>query len=118
MGWTSEMDDLDRFKGYDEISVACIIALRRAANSEQRVAPHEERVRVKYGCTCNACDGGFLSKRMRAKLLRQLDRRHDLQSGYHNSEVAEALAFIEALLQDSSAGASTFIPSVRNVMKN
>jgi hypothetical protein len=64
------MDDSDSFKGCDDVSVACILAFRRASGVGDRNRPAEylEYMRAKYGCTCGLCDGGFLSKRMRVKL--------------------------------------------------
>ncbi|KAJ0415614.1 hypothetical protein BJY00DRAFT_254500 [Aspergillus carlsbadensis] len=56
----------DNFRGFDDASITCL-ALLRGYNIEQ--ASDSERNRLKYGCTCGDCVGGFLSPRLRDMLL-------------------------------------------------
>jgi hypothetical protein len=53
----------DRFDGFDENSVACLLKLNKV---EQPTAEQQER--AKFGCTCEKCVDGFISPRMFTKL--------------------------------------------------
>lgn len=56
----------DLFSGFDPATISCL-ALLRGLEAEQLSAA--EISRLKYGCTCGSCLGGFLSPRMREILL-------------------------------------------------
>jgi GNAT superfamily N-acetyltransferase len=53
----------DKFDGFDEDSTACLLLLRGIKDSSP-----EQRLRAKFGCSCNECLEGFLSPRMLMKL--------------------------------------------------
>ncbi|KAL4882714.1 hypothetical protein BJY04DRAFT_38921 [Aspergillus karnatakaensis] len=59
-------DISDRFTGYGDSKVSCL-ALLKGINLEK--VSKDEKDRLKFGCTCGRCIGGFLSPRMQDMLL-------------------------------------------------
>ncbi|KAK0738020.1 hypothetical protein B0T18DRAFT_421088 [Schizothecium vesticola] len=55
-----------RFLGFTPPTIQCIVRL--SGPTLYRDLTPIQVLRLKYGCTCDACDGGFLSPRMRAAL--------------------------------------------------
>lgn len=55
-----------RFVGYTPQAIQCIVRL--SGPTPYRDLTPIQVLRLKYGCTCGACDGGFLSPKMRAAL--------------------------------------------------
>ena len=55
-----------RFVGFTPSAIQCIACL--SDSTRYRDLTPIQVLRLKYGCTCGACDGGFLSPRMRAVL--------------------------------------------------
>ena len=53
----------DKFDGFDEDSTACLLLLQGLKDPLP-----EQRMRAKFGCSCNECLEGFLSPRMLMKL--------------------------------------------------
>ncbi|OGE52683.1 hypothetical protein PENARI_c009G07760 [Penicillium arizonense] len=49
----------DQFDGYDEKATACLLALNGHTNETP-----ESMNRLRFGCSCGSCLGGFLSRRM------------------------------------------------------
>jgi GNAT superfamily N-acetyltransferase len=90
----------DKFAGFSQRIIACIAALSDSEifnldeispdlineissaaeeikrNPKIQLALHS--LRLRYGCTCGECIGGFLSPRMRFALLCQAEIQHDL----------------------------------------
>lgn len=60
------IDISDRFTGYDDATISCLILLRDL-DREQMSAT--EFSRLKFGCTCGGCLEGFLSPRLLDMLL-------------------------------------------------
>ncbi|KAK8050971.1 hypothetical protein PG993_002356 [Apiospora rasikravindrae] len=106
----------DRFKGFDQSTIACVEFLSRgkevfdltqlsreeisrissATDSQARtIHPEADAIchalRLKYGCTCGQCMGGFLSPRMKHKLIEEtLGRRdEDRTIGWDNDDWLE-----------------------------
>ncbi|KAF7558111.1 hypothetical protein G7Z17_g81 [Cylindrodendrum hubeiense] len=63
----------DYFDGFDEDSVTCLLLLQGVNDPSP-----EQRMRAKFGCTCNQCLDGFLSPRMLMKLSDQAQMHHGL----------------------------------------
>ena len=57
----------DLFSGFDPGTISCLTLLK--GHEAKQLSPAEIS-RLKYGCTCGSCVGGFLSLRMRETLLR------------------------------------------------
>jgi hypothetical protein len=66
-GFTPNAEDAESEKGL----LLCIVKLKRAMGMlEMENMTDEEYVeQIKYGCTCEVCAGGFLSPRMRFRLM-------------------------------------------------
>ncbi|KAL2818211.1 hypothetical protein BDW59DRAFT_181913 [Aspergillus cavernicola] len=60
------LDISDRFSGFDEAAISCLALLRGRDPSQ---LSESEIARLKFGCTCGSCLGGFLSPRLRDMLL-------------------------------------------------
>lgn len=56
----------------DLILLPSLALLCLGAMKAEQLSPAEIS-RLKYGCTCGSCDGGFLSPRMRETLLRSVE---------------------------------------------
>ena len=99
----------DKFEGFNQRDVACVAALMGTEVSdlselssaedigvwvtahEKDTSPGAEAIRatlrIKYGCTCGRCLGGFLSPRMALALEYAADFQHDsLGSDYDDGE--------------------------------
>ena len=63
----------DKFKGFSDKSVMCLIKLKGIAD-----ASPAEVLRLTYGCTCGQCIAGFLSRRMRFALQCQAELQYDM----------------------------------------
>lgn len=63
----------DQFEGYSDSAVSCIALLKGVT-----VATPVDLARLKFGCTCGACIGGFISPRMTLALLCQAEYLHDM----------------------------------------
>ncbi|KAK7960339.1 hypothetical protein PG988_011553 [Apiospora saccharicola] len=93
----------DRFEGFEQRSIDCIgrflgtpvfnldqlspddvHKILSAAGSLGHLASQKDSIdyalRLKYGCTCGCCLGGFLSPRTRHALIQQAQYQHDLLS--------------------------------------
>ena len=91
----------DRFTGFRQASIACVAALSGSdifdleelspdvmneisllteddVKRNPKIALVRHSLRLRYGCTCGECIGGFLSPRMRFSLLCQAEIQHDL----------------------------------------
>ncbi|KAI1129069.1 hypothetical protein F5Y10DRAFT_277023 [Nemania abortiva] len=91
----------DSFEGFCQSDIACLAALTGTeifdltklsdqdtwavssatdgmASRVREVNPIRNTLRLKYGCTCGQCIGGFLSPRMRFALLFQAETKHDM----------------------------------------
>ena len=91
----------DKFEGIFQSDIACLAALTGtevfdlaklsnqdisavssatddAANRIPEINTIRYSLRLKYGCTCGECIGGFLSPRMRFALLCQAEYQHDM----------------------------------------
>jgi len=92
---------LDRFEGFSQPDIASLAALTGteifdltklsdqdisavssaaddAVSRVPKITTIRHTLRLKYGCTCGECIGGFLSPRMHFALLCQAEHRHDL----------------------------------------
>jgi GNAT superfamily N-acetyltransferase len=67
----------DDFRGYSAPAVECLSLLDETPNGEDT---HLYTSRLRYGCTCGQCIGGFLSPRMKLALLDQAGTLHDILS--------------------------------------
>ncbi|KAH8163739.1 hypothetical protein CIB48_g4508 [Xylaria polymorpha] len=90
----------DQFKGFPRRDIACLAALTGTeifdlaklsdqdiaafwsatddmARRDRKVETIRHTLRLKYGCTCGKCIGGFLSPRMRLALLYQAQFQYD-----------------------------------------
>ncbi|KAF1960976.1 hypothetical protein CC80DRAFT_501220 [Byssothecium circinans] len=56
----------DDFRGYSPSLVKCLALLKGIPDASEI-----EQLRLKYGCTCGRCVGGFLSPRMHLSLRRE-----------------------------------------------
>ena len=65
----------DKFCGYSEAAMETLVAMKGLTN----LAPQDLR-RLKYGCTCEQCQFGFLSPRMHFVLLARAEIEHDMLS--------------------------------------
>jgi GNAT superfamily N-acetyltransferase len=72
----------DQFDGYDEKATACLFALNGHTNETPEIMN-----RLRFGCSCGSCLGGFLSRRMIETLqlgaegiLRELGKTEHVQS--------------------------------------
>ena len=74
----------DRFRGYQPSSISCLSALKGIENPTPI-----QLLRLKYGCTCNACIQGFISPRMKFALLSHAEMTHDTM----NSDLHEEAGF-------------------------
>lgn len=52
----------NQFKGFEDRDTTCLAVLKGMPNPSL-----VEKLRLKYGCTCGQCVGGFLSPRMRSR---------------------------------------------------
>ncbi|KAF9775824.1 hypothetical protein IL306_006051, partial [Fusarium sp. DS 682] len=90
----------DRFAGFSPPIIACVAALSDSeifdldsispgliseiSSAAEEIQRHPRiqlvlpTLRLRYGCTCGECIGGFLSPRMRYALLCQAEIQHDL----------------------------------------
>ncbi len=66
----------DTFEGFEEDSVTCILLFQTSNEPSS-----EQRMRVKFGCSCGECLGGFLSPRMLKKLKDQADLQYSYLTG-------------------------------------
>ena len=84
----------DDFKGFQSSEIACLASLTGtqivdiievsdqdnlafpSATDDVEIVQHT--LRLKYGCTCGQCIGGFLSPRMLQALLCQAETEHDI----------------------------------------
>ncbi|KAL6896377.1 hypothetical protein GGI43DRAFT_410944 [Trichoderma evansii] len=66
-------EGLDKFNGHSQLFVEILSNLKGLSNPSQ-----EELQRLKYGCTCGQCQGGFLSPRMHSALLSNAEITSDL----------------------------------------
>ncbi|GKZ40101.1 hypothetical protein AbraIFM66950_002337 [Aspergillus brasiliensis] len=73
-GMSARMVVSDRFRGFKDTSIACLALLR---GLDIQKASDAERNRLKYGCTCGECLGGFLSPQMQYMLLCQAEITFD-----------------------------------------
>ncbi|KAI1171944.1 hypothetical protein F4777DRAFT_590874 [Nemania sp. FL0916] len=103
----------DRFAGFCQADVECLAALTgteiydlaelsdrdiwivSSATDEMasRVPvanPIRNTLRLKYGCTCGQCVGGFLSPRMQFALAAQAEYQHDILNDYPGSDCSGA----------------------------
>jgi GNAT superfamily N-acetyltransferase len=62
----------DKFRGFPTTVVDCISHLKGLQNPSAI-----EIARIKYGCTCGQCIGGFISPRMKFALLAHSEMTHD-----------------------------------------
>jgi hypothetical protein len=67
----------DDFRGFEDTSITCL-ALLRGCDIEQ--ASDSKRNRLKYGCTCGECVGGFLSPQLRDMLLHHAEKLSTLST--------------------------------------
>ncbi|KAK1828711.1 hypothetical protein QBC39DRAFT_436232 [Podospora conica] len=58
-----------RFEGFSEATMRCIALLTSGLPPYDELAPLEQ-LRLKYGCTCGLCEGGYLSPRTRKVFLK------------------------------------------------
>lgn len=63
----------DKFSGYSEAAVETLVAMKGLTS----LAP-QGLLRLKYGCTCDQCQFGFLSPRMHFVLLARAEMEHDM----------------------------------------
>jgi hypothetical protein len=56
------------WKGYDDTSLKVEAILKRAMGILPDMSDEEYMKKMKYGCTCGSCRGGWLSPRMRIRL--------------------------------------------------
>lgn len=63
----------DEFKGFPDTTVACVALLKGMSTVNI-----SEKLRLKFGCTCGSCIGGFLSPRMRFSLRNKAKYIHDM----------------------------------------
>jgi GNAT superfamily N-acetyltransferase len=95
----------DRFTGFSEDAVACLILLKGLTNLSAL-----DRSRLKFGCTCSQCIRGIVSPRMLLALQCQGEIQHDMLS----SVTENGPLFVK----DEERNALQFVPSrVRENMK-
>lgn len=89
----------DIFAGYTPEAVACLSLL--SAGLFPETLPDIQVQRLKYGCTCGECTGGFLSPRMKLALL------YEAEITYHSckEEIAEKGIQMGCLLNFGRLGA-------------
>ncbi|KAF4453138.1 putative ankyrin repeat family protein [Fusarium austroafricanum] len=93
----------DKFSGYSEAAIETLVAMKGLADP----AP-EDLLRLKYGCTCEQCQFGFLSPRMHFVLLACAEIEHDKLSD--DMFIYDGNAFL-----DISGGVFEYLPaSVRD----
>jgi hypothetical protein len=93
----------DEFTGFSERSIACVAALQNATPfdlssvsaseicrisytmnaqsaglNDHNIGKIWETLRIKYGCTCGRCIGGYLSPRMSLALVSVAEIQHDM----------------------------------------
>jgi hypothetical protein len=85
----------DKFDGFDDDSVACLLKLVRL-----EAPTAEQRDMAKFGCSCGQCVAGFLSPRMIEKLHDEAAMLYDLLSGLGSGVDGETwcLAFKDTLV--------------------
>lgn len=86
-GHCSREDISDRFIGTDDATILCLIVLRNLASEQLSEAAFS---RLKFGCTCDNCVGGFLSPRMRDILLSTAEETFDWLHTYCNDMDGES----------------------------
>lgn len=67
-------DISDQFTGFEPAITSCYALLKRLAPEELSEA---EMSRLRFGCTCGSCNGGFLSPRMCNNLLATAEITYD-----------------------------------------
>ncbi|KAI1181439.1 hypothetical protein F5B17DRAFT_452409, partial [Nemania serpens] len=75
----TETFDLTKLSDRDIWAVSS--ATDEMASRAREANPIRNTLRLKYGCTCGQCIGGFLSPRMRFALLTQAEIQHDTLNG-------------------------------------
>ncbi|KAI1740243.1 hypothetical protein F4680DRAFT_465702 [Xylaria scruposa] len=80
----TEIFDLDKLLDRDIWAVSS--ATEEMASRVCEVNLIRNTLRLKYGCTCGQCIGGFLSPRMHIALLHQAEYQHDILYDYPGSE--------------------------------
>ncbi|KAH8722276.1 hypothetical protein BGZ61DRAFT_586895 [Ilyonectria robusta] len=117
----------DKFEGFGRSDVTCLAALTStdilypnestdfdtgttASATEEQLSKTSNTLRLKYGCTCGQCIGGFLSPRMLFALLCQAEINHDFLSDELDYSGPDWVSFNEDSLKHLS-------PSVRENLK-
>jgi hypothetical protein len=72
-GWCRTICIADKFDGFGDNSVACLLKL-----TGLELPTDEQRQRARFGCSCGQCLAGFLSPRMVEKLRDEANSIHDL----------------------------------------
>ncbi|KAI1424431.1 hypothetical protein F5Y12DRAFT_456447 [Xylaria sp. FL1777] len=103
----------DSFTGFCQSDIECLAALTgteifdltklsdrdiwAASSATDEMASRDRKVnlirntlRLKYGCTCGQCVGGFLSLRMQFALIYQAELQHDILNDYPGAESSGA----------------------------
>jgi hypothetical protein len=96
-------DISDQFSGFDDDMISCLSLLRGLVREQMSKA---ELLRLKFGCTCGSCLGGFLSPRMRNMLLFNAEMTFDFIYTYGDgldgnswcSENEDVLEYVPALM--------------------
>ncbi|RYC61568.1 hypothetical protein CHU98_g4642 [Xylaria longipes] len=76
----TEIFDLTKLSDRDIWVVSS--ATDEMASRVREANPIRNTLRLKYGCTCGQCIGGFLSPRMQFALLSQAEIQHDILNDY------------------------------------
>jgi len=86
----------DDFSGFPDDAVARLARLR-----DVRTPTHDDEMRLKYGCTCGKCIGGFLSARMQLSV---------------KTKAEECLGMLSVMLRTSKT-TNAFIDGAKEYMK-
>ncbi|KAJ4348111.1 uncharacterized protein N0V89_009483 [Didymosphaeria variabile] len=80
----------DKFMGFSEDTVLCLAMLKGLTAIDSM-----EKMRLKYGCTCGICVGGFFSPRMRFALRNQAEYMHDILDFSIDQDMTGGDMFVE-----------------------
>lgn len=84
----TEIFDLTKLSDRDIWAVSS--ATDEMARRVREVDPIRNTLRLKYGCTCGKCIGGFLSPRMQFALVTQAEIQHDTLNDYPGPDCSGA----------------------------
>ncbi|KAL1601680.1 hypothetical protein SLS60_006595 [Paraconiothyrium brasiliense] len=98
----------DNFTGFSDDTVSCLAMLKGLTAIDRM-----EKMRLKFGCTCGVCAGGFLSPRMRFTLRNQAEYMHDILDFSINGGMGGGDEFV----QEHSGELLFVLPYVRDNLR-